>query len=170
MCRPARRGECDAGAPRDGTARRAALQILLLRAHALAGDTDALAHVGETEAALALLAQLPPPGEGDAVAEREAWLYARTGAALAAFQRADDVHAEPFRLAPTQVLDHHFLVGVGGPQGTQTDLSSSPHLMLHMLAEMPPEPIEDLGNHLLFALCMRAAALLRTDAAATERR
>lgn len=157
------------------------LRILTLRARALLGDAaavekaaqalrsaeasprtlieaaDALAYVGRTEAALALLAQRPPIGAWHDEQERIDQLYAQTGAAMEAFWRTKDVNAPPFRAALTKALDHHMLVMEAGAKGKQTDLASSPVMMAQMLATMPAEAIKDWGNHLLFVLCVRAA-------------
>jgi tetratricopeptide (TPR) repeat protein len=157
------------------------LRILTLRAKALLGDAaavqkaadalrdaessprtlieaaDALAFVGKTKEALALLAQRPAIGKWHDEDERLAQLYAQTGAAMEAFWQAKDVSTTPFRAALTQALDHHILVMEAGAKGKQTDLAGSPVLMAQMLLTMPAEAIKDWGNHLLFVLCVRAA-------------
>ncbi|MBL8726876.1 MAG: hypothetical protein JNM25_00505 [Planctomycetes bacterium] len=156
------------------------LRILMLRARALLGDAaavekaaaalrdaepsartlieaaDALAYVGKTKQALALLAQRPPTGAWHDEDERINQLYAQTGAAMEAFWQAKDPNAAPFRATLTTALDHHILVMEAGTKGKQTDLASSPPLMAQMLATMPAEPIKDWGNHVLFVLCVRA--------------
>lgn len=157
------------------------LRILTLRARALLGDAaavetaaaalrdsessprtlveaaDALAYVGRTKAALALLDERPPIAAWHDEDERITQLYAQTAAAMAAFWQAKDVHAAPFRAALTKALDHHIVVMEAGAKGKQTDLANSPALMAQMLATMPAEAIEDWGNHVLFVLCVRAA-------------
>ncbi|HEU4419899.1 MAG TPA: hypothetical protein VFT55_13285, partial [Planctomycetota bacterium] len=157
------------------------VQIMVLRATALAGDAaatlaaanalrslessprtlveaaDALAYAGKTDEALKLLAQRPKRGKFASDEEREAQLYSQSAEAMEAFLTAADFSpGGPLRAALTKALDHHFVVMGAG--GKQDDLAGSPLMMTKLLggSGMPEEPIKDWGNHLLFVLSMRA--------------
>ena len=157
-----------------------AVQIMVLRATALAGDAeatqaaanalrtlessprtlveaaDALAYAGKKPEALALLAQRPKRAKPESEEQREAQLYSQSAEAMEAFLKATD-HSPggPLRAALTKALDHHFLTMEGGKQ---EDFASSPLMMSKLLGSpsMPEEPIKDWGNHVLFVLSMRA--------------
>ncbi|HZN38494.1 MAG TPA: tetratricopeptide repeat protein [Planctomycetota bacterium] len=157
------------------------LQIMVLRATALAGDAaatqaaanalrtlessprtlveaaDALAYAGKKDDALKLLAQRPKRGKFESDEEREAQLYSQSAEAMEAFLKATDFSpGSPLRAALTKALDHHFVVMGAG--GKQDDLAGSPLMMTKLLggSSMPEEPIKDWGNHVLFVLSMRA--------------
>ncbi|MBM4060800.1 MAG: hypothetical protein FJ265_06860 [Planctomycetes bacterium] len=163
---------------------RPAARILLLRAHALAGDAaaataliaelqkeapgtrtlveaaDALAFLGKKPEALQLLAQRPKAGEWKTEEERIDQLLAASAAAMEAFWKATDFSPKgPLRAALTKALDHHFLVmdPAAKPQPKNTEVGAAPVLMARLLASAPASPQKDWGNRVLLALCLRAA-------------
>lgn len=159
------------------------VQILVLRAHALAGDAarvaaqakameangdpqraalehaDALLWMGKKAEALKLLAKKPAVQKGS-VEENEQAVLAQSYAALEQFAGATDFGASsPLRAALTKALGHAVVTMMPGKDGKtkEVDLSGSPVMMSHLLMSAPVEPIKQWGNRLLLVLCLKAA-------------
>ncbi len=160
------------------------VQILTLRAYAIAGDAaaaqkaieamraadpgprflveaaDALAYLGKKPEALKLLAQRPKRAAFKSEQERIAQQLSSTAEAMEVFWKATDFTAKgPLRAGLTKALDHHILLmdPTAKAGAKETDLSTSPVLIANMLANMPKFPIEDWGNRVLQVLSVRAA-------------
>jgi hypothetical protein len=162
-------------------AAREAAQVLILRAHALAGDAakveaqakamaakgdpqrvalehaDALLWLGKKAEALKLLAKKPPKEGED---ERGQALLAQSCAALEQFANASDFGAgSPLRAALTKALGHSFKAALPDKDGKlkETDLSPSPVMMAHLVQKAPAAPVKEWGNRVLMVLCLKAA-------------
>jgi len=162
-------------------AARESAQVLILRAHALAGDAakveaqakameakgdpqrvalehaDALLWLGKKAEAMKLLAKKPAKGGEDESAQAQ---LAQSYAALEQFANATDFGAaSPLRAALTKALGHAFKVMLPDKDGKmkEADLSGSPVMMAHLLQVAPIAPVKEWGNRVLMVLCLKAA-------------
>jgi hypothetical protein len=160
---------------------RNAAQVLILRAHALAGDAakvaeqakamaaagdagradleqaDALLWLGKKAEALKLLAKKPA---GNGSEDNENSLLAQSYAALEQFANATEFGpSSPLRAALTKALGHSFKAALPdqGGKTQDVDLSGSPMMMAYTMTRAPAQPLKQWGNRLLLALCLKAA-------------
>lgn len=161
----------------------AKVEVLVLRAHAMAGDleqvesqaksmaqkgdaarvalehADALLWLGQRSEALALLAKKPVIEKGSEGAPAQA-LLAQSYAALELVATVTEFDPRsPVRVLLTKALGHSYSRALPDKEGKvrEVDLSASPVLISHLLHTSPVQPVKQWGNRLLLVLCLKAS-------------